>query len=273
MNMKWLLNIVLVAVLGGLVALGVIRLASLLRNAPGIMARVQAQVEAARPAQLDVVVVADGTCQACTSPQPFIDALKQQQVVFVSLKQIDGTTEAGKQYVAQQNLERFPAVVVGGEVSHRPELEQFLIQAGEQNGDRFVYYVPAPYREVAEDKLRGLFRVAYLTTSSCSSCYDVTSNAVALKNLGVNVTEDEVVSAESAAGKALIQAYKIRYLPTLTLVGDLEVYPAFQNVWPQVGSREVDGTYVLRDGVKLMGTYYDLRLRRTLTPQPATLTP
>lgn len=193
--------------------------------------------------------------------------------MFRTAKQVDGTTEDGKRYVAQQKLERFPAVVVSGEISHHLELEQFLAQAGTRGERQFTYLVPAPYHEVASDKVRGLFRATYLTSTSCSSCYDVTRNAGALKNLGVNVTEDKVITAESPEGKGLIQEYKIRYLPTVVLVGDLEVYPAFQNVWPQVGSQEAGGTYVLRDGVKLMGTYYDQQLKRAVTPKSNTSSP
>ena len=268
--MKWLSNAVLVVVLGGLIVLGGVRLATLLRNVPAVVSRVQAQQEIVRPARLDVVVVADGTCPTCTSPQPFLDALQKQRVVFATIKQIDGTTAEGKRYVAEQKLERFPAVVVRGETSRSSELEQFLTQTSAKAEQQFTYSVPAPYHEVASDKVRGLFRATYLTPTSCAACYDVTNNAVALKNLGVNVSEDAVVSAESAAGQKLIGQYKIRYLPTVILVGDLAVYPALQNVWPQVGSQEPGGTYVLRDGVKLMGTYYDVQLKRVVTPKPNT---
>ncbi len=266
--MKWLTNTVLVILLTSLVVLAVVRLAMLFTSVPATASFVRAQQEAVRPARLDVVVVVDGTCVGCTNPQPFVDALKKQQVAFSTMKQIDGTTEEGKRYLAQQKLERFPAVVVSGETSRTPKLEKFLTQAGTESNGQFTYLVHAPYREVAGDKIRGLFRATYLTDSTCKTCYDVTRNAEALKNLGVNVTEDKVVALESTEGKGLIQEYKIRYLPAIVLVGDLDVYPEFQQVWPQVGSKEQGGTYVLRDGVKLMGTYYDLELKRAVTPKP-----
>ncbi|MDP3985851.1 MAG: hypothetical protein Q8P77_00230 [Candidatus Veblenbacteria bacterium] len=271
--MKWLSNVVLVAVLDGLIVLAGVRLATLLNNVPTVVARVSTQQESVRPARLDVVVVADGTCPTCTSTQPFLDALQKQQVVFSTIKQIDGTTEEGKRYLAEQKLERFPAVVVSGETSRSSGLEQFLTQTSTRGESQFNYAVPAPYHEVTSDKVRGIFRATYLASSNCSGCYDVTGNAGALKNLGVNVTEDKVVTAESSEGQELIQQYKIRYLPTIILVGDLGVYPGLQEVWPQVGSKEDDGTYILRDGVRLMGTYYDLQLQRAVIAQPNTSSP
>lgn len=267
--MKWLPNVILVVVLGGLIVLAGVRLTTLLSNVPTAVARVSAQQDAVRPARLDVVVVSDGTCTTCTKPQLFLDALQKQRVVL-SVKQVDGTTEEGKRFIAQQKLGQFPAIVVGGETSQGSELKQFLTQINSRDDGTFTYAVPAPYHEVASDKVRGLFRTTYITSTSCSTCYDVTRNAGALKNLGVNVTEDKIVTAESTEGKELIQKYKLRYLPTVILVGDLEVYPSFQNVWPQVGSKETGGTYVLRDGAKLLGTYYDLQLKQTVTPKPDT---
>ena len=271
--MKRLSDIVFVVVLGGLVVLAGVRLATLLSNVPAVVARVNAQQEAIRPARLDVVVVVDGACSTCTSPQPFLEALQKQRVVFSTIKQIDGTTEDGKHYISVHKLESFPAVIVSGETSRGAELEQFLAQISARGDGTFIYSVPAPYHEVVSDKVRGLFRTTYITPIGCSSCYDVTNNAMALQNLGVNVIEDKALTTESPEAKELIQEYKISYLPTVILVGDLEVYPAFQNVWSQVGSTEQGGTYVLRDGVKLMGTYYDLQLKRAVTPKPTTSSP
>lgn len=265
--MKSLSNPILLLVLSGLIVLGGVRLVTLFGSVPTIGDYVQKQAEAVRPARLEVVVIADGTCPTCTSTQPFLEALQQQRVVFSTIKQIDGTTEEGKSFIAAQKIERFPAVIISGEVSHHSELEQFLIQTSSKNDGTFIYFVPPPYHEVASDKVRGLFHTTYLVPTNCSSCYDVTNNAIALKNLGVTVTDDRVLTADSAEGKQLIKDFKIRYLPTVILVGDLEVYSSFQNVWPQVGSTEQAGTYVLREGVKLMGTYYDLELKQVVTPK------
>lgn len=266
--MKLLSNIILLLTLGGLLSLAAIKFVYITKSVPAVVAQVDDRRETTRPARLDVVVVTDGTCPICTSFQPFIDALKKQNVEFSTIKQIDGTTEDGKNYISQQKLKSFPAVVVSGETSRSSTLEQFFTQTSTRVEDWFTYYAPAPYHEVASDKTRGLFNATYLTSTSCSSCYDVLNNGVALKNLAVNITEDKVVSVESVEGQELVRQYKIQNLPTVILTGDLEVYPAFQKVWPQVGSIENDGSYVLREGVKLMGTYYDLKLKQMVTPPP-----
>lgn len=271
--MKWLSNTFLLLFLGGLIVLSLLRLSILFSSVPAVVARVNKQQESVRPAQLNVVVVADGTCSTCTNPQSFIEALQKQGATLTTIKQIDGTTEEGKRYLAQQRLERFPAVTVQGETSRNSKLEEFLTKTSVRSEDKFIYSVQPPYHEVASNKIRGLFRTVYLTNPGCGTCYDVIRNAEALKNLGVRVVENKTVTAESPEGQELIKQYKIRYLPTVILIGDLEVYPAWQKIWPEVGTKEPSGTYVLREGVKLMGTYYDLQLKRVVAPKPNTPNP
>lgn len=271
--MKWLSNTFLLLFLGGLIVLSLLRLSILFSSVPTVIARVNKQQASIQPAQLNITVIADGTCSACTSPQPFLAALQKQGAAFSTIKQIDGATEAGQRYLAEQKIERFPAVVIQGETSRDDKLEQFLTKTSVPGEGKFIYSVPAPYHEVTGDKLRGLFRTVYLTNPSCSSCYDVTRNAEALKNLGVTVVENKTVTTESLEGQELIKQYKIRYLPTVILIGDLEVYPAWQKIWPEVGTKEPGGTYILRDGAKLMGTYYDWQLKRALAPETNTPTP
>ena len=265
--MKNITNAITVAALLGLVALGLVRLVSLSQSVPNVIRRVEAQVELNRPAKITLTVVTDRTCTNCTNPQPFVQALLKQRVALISTRRLEAASEEGKQYLAEQKIERVPVVVVEGELTRAPELGRFLAQAGKVEGERFSYFAPAPYREVLSSQIRGEFRTTYVAEPRCQSCYDVTRNATALKNLGMTVNDDAVVATSSPEGGELVRRYRLRYLPTIVLTGDLEVYPALQSVWPTVGSREPDGAYVLREGVKLMGTYYDRVLGRAITPQ------
>lgn len=264
--MKWFIALLTGVLLVGLLALGTVRLVSLLTFVPPLADNVTAQSEAARPARLAVTLVTDSSCAECTKIEPFVSALRKQPVTITAVQRLEANTPAGKAFASQYKLQQVPVVVVEGELSRSSEVSKFLASAGTVSGNTFVYLPPPPYRDLATGKIRGQFSVTYLTAASCSSCYEVTNNAIALQNLGVVVTNDSVVASDSTRGRELIRQYKLRYLPTIVLVGDLEAYQAFQKVWPQVGSREADGAYVLRDGVKLMGAYYDVTLGHTVTP-------
>ncbi|MBI5465999.1 MAG: hypothetical protein HY974_01770 [Candidatus Kerfeldbacteria bacterium] len=265
--MKILANFLVIPALVVLVGVAVVRLVLVYDFVPGVVARVRNQQESVRPARLKLTVVTDSSCLACTDPEPFVKALSEQRAELAVRRLVPTTTE-GKQYLAEQKLDRLPAVVVQGELTHHSELTDFLALAGwNKQGTSFTYLVPAPYREFASNKVRGEFKATYLAYPGCTSCYDVSSNTIPLQNLGVTVREDSTVSALSPEGQALVRRYNLRYLPTVLLEGDLDVYPQLQAVWPQVGTREADGTYVLRAGVKLMGTYYDRTLKRPITPE------
>jgi len=264
--MKAITSAITTVALLGLVALGLVRLSLLWQSVPQAVKRVEAQAELNRPAKISVTVITDRLCTSCTSPQPFVQALLKQRVSLISTRRLDAASEDGKRYLTEQKVERVPAVLVEGELTNSPELGSFLAQAGKVDGGRFTYFASAPYREVASGQVRGEFSTTYVAEPRCSSCYDVTRNAIALKNLGMTVNNDTVVATSSPAGSELMRRYRLRYLPTIVLTGDLEAYTALQSVWPTVGSREPDGAYILRDGVKLMGTYYDLILKRAVTP-------
>lgn len=260
-------SIFLLLLLAALIVLGLSRLVPLVFSAQAVVTRVTQQQEKSRPANLDIVVVADDTCPNCTKTQAFVEALQKQPVRFATIKQLGGTTEEGKKYIVEKKITKFPAVVVSGETSRDSKVEDFLKGSSRAVDDYYVYEVVAPYRDVAADKLIGEFSATYITRPACANCYNVQNNAIALKNLGVNVVDQKTVASESAEGAELIKKYKIRYLPTILLRGELNAYQNFVQVWPQVGTKEVDGTYVLREGVKLMGTYYDNQLKKVLVPK------
>ena len=60
------------------------------------------------------------------------------------------------------------------------------------------------------------------------------------------MNKENKVDISSAEGKALVEKYAIKKVPTVVISGDLREYEGFDTVWGQVGSIEEDGTYVFR---------------------------
>jgi len=104
---------------------------------------------------------------------------------------------------------------------------------------------------------RGKFSLVYLTDKSCAECYDVTQHRPIIEGYAAKPLEERSVDLADQEGQKLVADYGIKKVPTIILNGDLSVYPAFQEIWPQVGTVEEDGTYVFRE-TEVMGPYFDL---------------
>ena len=60
------------------------------------------------------------------------------------------------------------------------------------------------------------------------------------------ISEHKNLSSNSEEGKELIKKYSINFVPTIVLSKDAGAYAIIQQAWPQIGSKENDGSYVLR---------------------------
>lgn len=116
-------------------------------------------------------------------------------------------------------------------------------------------------QEIAAAKIaaesRGKFSLIYLTDKSCSECYEVTGHRPIIEGYAAKPFEERSVDLADPEGQKLVADYGIKKVPTIILNGDLSVYPAFQEIWSQVGTIEEDGAYVFRE-TEVMGSYLDL---------------
>jgi hypothetical protein len=104
---------------------------------------------------------------------------------------------------------------------------------------------------------RGKFSLVYLTDENCAECYDITQHRPIIEGYAAKPLEERFVDLADPEGQKLVADYSIKKVPTIILSGDLSVYPAFQEIWPQVGTIEEDGAYVFRE-TEVMGPYFDL---------------
>ncbi|MEK7606697.1 MAG: hypothetical protein AAB444_00650 [Patescibacteria group bacterium] len=226
--------------------------------------------ESVRPANLDLVMITDKRCTICFSLDPLIARLKEENVKITSERSVDAMDEEGKKFVEQYAVTATPALLIMGEIEKQAAVKDFLATLGEVKDGTFVLRnVGAPFLETNSGAVRGKAELVEISDKTCATCYDVAAHEPVLANFGLYLENTKKLDTSSAEGRDLVKKYTIQYVPTILLMGDVSVYPSLNQVWPQVGTIEADGTYIFREGVKQMGVYKDRTTGKTVTPTEA----
>jgi len=67
-----------------------------------------------------------------------------------------------------------------------------------------------------------------------------------IKAAGVKVSTEKKIEPSSDEGKELIKKYSIGFAPAIILSKEAAAYDIMQEAWLQIGTKEDDGSYVLR---------------------------
>lgn len=224
--------------------------------------------EAARPAEINLIVLKDSSCNDCVSLEPLINSIKQANVKITEEKIIEAANPESKELISKYQIAKLPGLIVGGEIEKEQALKELWSKLGEiKEGVFILRQLGAPYVLAGTGEVKGRISLVMLMDKSCQNCYDVTVHESILRTYGLSTAEQKVVEARLGDGPKLIKQYKIELLPTIILSGDLDAYPALKSVWPSVGTVEKDGTYVFRAGVKNMGVYKDLTTGQIVDPR------
>jgi len=221
------------------------------------------------PTKVDIVILSESSCSDCFNLTPVIDSIKAENVKIKSEKAVYISTKDGQELLAKYNITKIPSLLVSGDFNKNDGLNLLFSKWGEIIDKTFVLrQIGAPYFEVETSKVRGQVQLTMLVDTECSQCYDVNKHEAILKQYGFVDNDSKVLNITLDEGKALIDKYNIKLLPTIVLTGDLDAYPSLIKAWLQVGTVESDGTYIFRDGVKQMGVYKDISTGEIITPQP-----
>lgn len=204
------------------------------------------------PPEVDLYNILPADCKDCFSiiaVEQFITQSSNAKII--TKKTITADSEEAKQLINKYKLKRLPAVILKGEIN-RLTLEHF-----EQREDALVFDATPPvYLEVVTGKTKGRISATIINDKACKKCLDLAILTKQLRDAGVVLTE-KTLAAETAEAQSIIKRYKITKLPTLILSADANEYGLIQNVWEQVGTKETDGTFVLR---RLTPPYKDLEV-------------
>ncbi len=262
----------LLGVFGGMLIASTIGIVFFLKTNTLANQKIAETAEASRPANLDLIVITDKKCTDCFDVNSLLGQIKQQNVNISSEKSVDKDSTEGKELIQKFAVTRLPTFLFNGELTKDEKLNEFFSQAGETIDGTFVFrQVGPPYSLADTGEVKGRVNFTLLTDITCTECYDVTRHEAILQQFGI-VVPATVLDIKSVAGRALVNKYKIKLVPTLVLSGEVNEYPSLKPVWEEVGDIATDGTYIFTKGVPLMGTYKDLSTNKIITPPAPTST-
>ncbi len=210
--------------------------------------------------RVSATTIMDSECPDCTDVGSLVTALEQQAGVVFSTKKTVGYRSAEAQDLIKRfGVERIPAIIISKNILEYPAVKEVWSQlnATEKNGFFALHAQQPPYRDARSGQIKGLVTMVYLTDNSCKNCYDVKNNRQIAGRLGLALEKVDEFDVNSSEGKELIAKYKIEKAPIALFSPDAKEYPLFVQVWPEVGSVETDGWFVMRKP-DLLGNYRDL---------------
>ena len=206
---------------------------------------------------VDIVLINDSKCANCTRLTDLVAALGDAGVELGAVAWNDINSPEGNALARLYNVSRAPFAVIGSDIRYYPSAEEAVANLSRNMSGTYVLEAPAPYRELATGKIRGLAQAVYVTDASCGACYNISLHDTAFANIGITIANRTVLDVSSAEGRALVGKYNITGVPTVLLSPETSVYSFMDSSWASVGSVEPDGWYVFRE-VGLAGTYRNL---------------
>jgi len=198
--------------------------------------------EAARAAEMQIVVIEDSKCSDCFKPGQTITSVRNANVNITKEEFLGLDSKEARDIISKYNIDKVPAILLFGEVD-KPRLSNF-----EKRDDAMVFTgIMPPYTDLKSNKVEGRVSSIILKDSSCTKCIDLEKSLDELKKSGISIVSTDVIEKRSDKGKEMIKDYSIDIIPTLILSKDLAAYnsPIVRN-WKLVGTVEDDGSYVTR---------------------------
>lgn len=217
--------------------------------------KIQAAKEEARPANIKVTKITVPNCTSCFSVNDAVSALKKQNVLVSQERIVAFDSAEGLSLIKQFNIKRVPTYVATGEVN-KNNIGGFIKSNGEVKNNTFIFSRVTPvFVDPQTKKEMGKVTAAILTDPACTQCIDPKLTIEAYKQAGVKIVEEKEVAWNSAEGQQIINQYKITKIPNFILSSEISLYENIKTSWPQLGTVEKDGAYVVRN---LILPYRDL---------------
>lgn len=197
--------------------------------------------EKSRPGKIELAVIKNSKCSDCFDIAPILSSIKKSKANITKETSVEFGTQESRQLLSKYKIQKVPAVIVTGEI------EKVSLNGMEKRDDALVLSsVNPPYTNASNGRIEGHVSLIKLVSPDCEQCSDLLSLSTQIKQSGVKISAEAGVTTDSREGRELIEKYKIGFVPTMIFSSDLKAYPIIDKAWQQVGTRESDGSYVLR---------------------------
>jgi predicted DCC family thiol-disulfide oxidoreductase YuxK len=212
---------------------------------------------AQEPAQLEAIELVDKACENCFSMSYLLSVLKQEDVVFKRIRQLDINSEEGQALKDQYKVTKVPIMLITGEIDKNQDFLDLFKGFGEDKGNVLISDVYPPYKDLKTNQIVGLVDLTVIYDSTCTECYNTKKHLDFLKAEGIEPVSEKKLDVSSEEAQQLIAKYNITKVPTIILSPAAKNYKIFTEHWQEVGKVADDGFYIYTAPEKI-GTYKDL---------------
>jgi thioredoxin-related protein len=192
-------------------------------------------------AKIQLTIITDPTCEMCTDISAATQQIKSSKATITKETTLDYTSDKVQEFINKYEIKKLPTIIVTGELDKYSN--KYLVKK-----EGFMIYedVSPPYLDTETKKLVGGVTLTLINDKDCPQCVDLTGFADQFRDLGIAVTVEKIFDVTDSEAYKLVQEYDIERLPSLIFSKDAGVYENFVQGFPQVGSTERDGSYVVR---------------------------
>ena len=210
--------------------------------------------------KIEMTYLFDIDCKDCIDLKPFFEQFSQIGI-NIEIKDADISSSQGKKIVKKYDVKAVPTIIFSKEISSNPQITKVWEQVGtvEKDGSYVLRELSPPYKELSTGNIKGLVDVTYLSDTICEKCYDVMFHKEILTQMGVKIVSEKTLDISSEEGKALVDKYSIKKVPTVILSEEAILYPSVKTSWNLIGTQEEDGVFIFRN-IELLKdkVYHDL---------------
>ena len=204
-----------------------------------------------RPADIELTSIIDSKCVDCFDISPTIESVKSNNVKILNEKEIDFGSDEAKQLINKYKIEKIPTIIITGEI------DKTDLSLDKEQDILLLKNINPPYTDAKTGIIKGQVRLIHLK-ANCEDCTDLNDIIQGLKD-SISIVNERIHTFGSKEQNELIKKYNIEKLPSLILSEELEVYSEISNQWSVLGTKESDGSYVLRE---LSLPYYDFKKKK-----------